>query len=527
MPARKETDYGSEKRMLGQSFCIKGEMRLKTGSHPLHKVIVASTIVLVFCLFWNATEAKSPPMSFAYLASRLLPSVGNISTTQTVDARRGVGPNIPKFPPGSPFEEFFKDFLERHPPGGKDKPNQRRAPRRAQSLGSGFIIDRKGIVVTNNHVIAGADEIKVRLQDDTEFKAKILGRDPKIDIAVLKIEPGDTKLTAVSFGDSDKLRVGDWVVAIGNPFGLGGTVTAGIVSARGRDINQGPYDDFIQTDASINKGNSGGPLFDLDGKVIGINTAIFSQSGGSVGIGFAVASRLAEPVVTQLKDYGRTRRGWLGVRIQMVTEEIAESFGLQDPSGALVAEVTKDGPAARAGIRPGDVILAFNGQAVETMRRLPRIVAETPIGIDVPVKIWRGGKIKRVTARIGELEKAEASGVIPAVKKERNPKKKTERIEEIGFELSSITPSVRSKYSIPSNVNGVIIIAVDRGGAAADKDLRPGDVVVELGQKRVKNLSEFSKIFDSIVRKKRKKSVLLTINRQGSIQFVGVRLRKE
>ena len=296
----------------------------------LAKVVLALTMVFVLALPIGRGEAKGPPDSFADLAAKLLPSVVNISTTQTVEARQRLGPEMPQFPPGSPFEEFFKDFFDRNNPNGGGNGNRRRSPRRAQSLGSGFIIDASGIVVTNNHVIAGADEIKVRLQDDTEFEAKLLGRDAKIDIAVLKIEPGDTKLTAVSFGDSDKLRVGDWVVAIGNPFGLGGTVTAGIVSARGRDINQGPYDDFIQTDASINKGNSGGPLFDLEGKVIGINTAIFSQSGGSVGIGFAVSARLASPVVAQLKDYGRTRRGWLGVRIQTVTDEIAESFGMQE-----------------------------------------------------------------------------------------------------------------------------------------------------------------------------------------------------
>ena len=335
---------------------------------------ICLSLIALLIIFNFSSKADALPESFADLASELLPSVVNISTTQIIERGDGPSHNFPQFPPGSPFEEFFKDFMERNGRKG-EMPNNGKPRRRARSLGSGFIIDPSGVIITNNHVIAEADEIKVRLQDETEFKAKILGRDPKTDLAVLRIEPGQRKLKAVKFGDSDKLRVGDWVVAIGNPFGLGGTVTAGIVSARGRDINQGPYDDFIQTDASINKGNSGGPLFNLKGEVIGINTAIFSQSGGSVGIGFAVASRLAKPVITPLRDFGRTKRGWLGVRIQMVTDEIAESFGLKDTSGALVAEVSQNGPAKKAGIKPGDVILTFNGKKVEAMRRLPRIVA--------------------------------------------------------------------------------------------------------------------------------------------------------
>ena len=304
-----------------------------------------------------AADAKPLPESFADLAERLLPAVVNVATTQTVQDR-GPAMDMPQFPPGSPFEEFFKDFFERN---GGNRPQQ---PRRAQSLGSGFLVSSDGIVVTNNHVIADADEIKVRLSDDTEFPAKLLGTDPKTDVAVLKIDAGDRELPFVKFGDSDRLRVGDWVVAIGNPFGLGGTVTAGIVSARGRDIGQGPYDDFIQTHASINRGNSGGPLFNLDGDVIGINTAIFSQSGGSIGIGFAISSKLSSNVVAQLREFGRTRRGWLGVRIQQVTDEIAESLGLQKARGALVADVTPDGPAKQAGIQAGDVILKFAGQDV-------------------------------------------------------------------------------------------------------------------------------------------------------------------
>jgi serine protease Do len=408
--------------------------------------------------------------------------------------------------------------------GRGNDPSRKRPRRRAQSLGSGFIIDKSGIIVTNNHVIAEADEIKVRLQDDTEFDAVILGRDPKTDIAVLKIKPGKTKLTAVEFGDSQKLRVGDWVVAIGNPFGLGGTVTAGIVSARGRDINQGPYDDFIQTDASINKGNSGGPLFDLNGKVIGINTAIFSQSGGSVGIGFAVASRLAKPVISQLKDFGRTRRGWLGVRIQMVTNEIAESFGLKDSSGALVAEVSDKGPAQKAGIKPGDVILKFNNQNVETMRRLPRIVAETPIGIDVPVVVWRGDRKTNVTVRIGELKEN-----IIASKKALKKTKKVKavvKLDALGISLSVLDKQLKKKYSVEKEVMGVIVVQVDPSGLAAEKGIRVGDVIAEVDQESVTVPSAVIKIVDRILQNGKKKSVLFTINRQGAIRFIGVRLKQ-
>lgn len=466
--------------------------------------------------------SKAPPESFADLAERLLPAVVNISTTQVVEQQgpggQPGGPEMPEFPPGSPFKDFFKDFFDKQQRGN---PNR---PRRAQSLGSGFIIDKAGIVVTNNHVIADADQIKVRLQDETVFEAKLLGRDPKTDIAVLQIDPGDTELTAVKFGDSSILRVGDWVVAIGNPFGLGGTVTAGIVSARGRDIGQGPYDDFIQTDASINKGNSGGPLFNLDGEVIGINTAIFSQSGGSVGIGFAVASRLANPVVGQLKEFGHTKRGWLGVRIQGVSDEIAESLGLSDATGALVASVTKDGPAEAAGIKAGDVILTFDGKTVETMRRLPRIVAETRIGIDVPVEIWRDGEKVTVNAKIGELEKAEKAQLLPASKTMPEDSDKG-RVEELGLALSKITSPLSTQYSLDEKTKGVVITGVDGDGAAAEKGLREGDVVVEVGQQEVSSPDEVAQRVNE-AKKQGRKSVLFLIDRQGEMRFVALRFSK-
>ncbi|MBH68706.1 MAG: serine protease [Rhodospirillaceae bacterium] len=481
-------------------------------------------MLLVFFYCYKA-DAKALPESFAGLAAKLLPSVVNISTTQIIQSSGNPRHNFPQFPPGSPFEEFFKDFMERNGRRGETPGrNEQNPKRRARSLGSGFIIDSSGIIVTNNHVIAEADEIKVRLQDDTEFEAEILGRDPKTDIAVLRIKPGKSKLVAVEFGDSDKLRVGDWVVAIGNPFGLGGTVTAGIVSARGRDINQGPYDDFIQTDASINKGNSGGPLFNLNGKVIGINTAIFSQSGGSVGIGFAVASRLAKPVVKQLKDFGRTRRGWLGVRIQMVTDEIAESFGLKDTSGALVAEVSHKGPAKKAGIKPGDVILTFNGKKVESMRRLPRIVAETPIGIDVPVILWRAGRRIQVMARIGELEEELTKKASTSKRSGKSERNQTVKLTELGMTLGNLNDKTRKQFSIESKVAGVAVIELDRNGLAAEKGVRTGDVIIEVDQKAVSSASEVQGIVLDVVKKKIKKSVLFTINRRGSIRFLGLRV---
>ena len=500
--------------------------RSKKAIFLLYRWVLCFLVGLVFISY--KTDANALPESFAGLASKLLPSVVNISTMQIIETSKNPGHNFPQFPPGSPFEEFFKDFMERNGRGGENRGGKESGPkRRARSLGSGFIIDKSGIIVTNNHVIAQADEIKVRLQDETEFKAEILGRDPKTDIAVLKINPGKTKLVAVQFGDSNKLRVGDWVVAIGNPFGLGGTVTAGIVSARGRDINQGPYDDFIQTDASINKGNSGGPLFNLAGKVIGINTAIFSQSGGSVGIGFAVASRLAKPVVSQLRDFGRTKRGWLGVRIQMVTDEIAESFGLKDTAGALVAEVSAKGPAKKAGIKPGDVILMFNGKKVESMRRLPRIVAETPIGIDVPVVLWRNGRRFNVTARIGELEEDRGAQVRTKRSSKKSRASKTVELKRLGLSLEDVNPKLRKKYSIDRQVWGVVVTALDTSGLAAEKGVRLGDVIVQVDQKAVKTAAEVKRIVLQVAKAKIKKSVLLTINRRGSIRFLGLRVVRD
>ncbi|NBC34700.1 MAG: Do family serine endopeptidase [Alphaproteobacteria bacterium] len=463
------------------------------------------------------------PTSFADLADQLLPSVVNISTTQTV--RRGdlPGPDIPQFPPGSPFRDFFDEFFnEREGPEG--------IPRQATSLGSGFIISEDGYIVTNFHVIQGADEITVLLQDESAYPAEVVGTDDRTDLAVLRVE-ADEPLPAVPWGDSEAMRVGDWVIAIGNPFGLGGSVTAGIISARARDIRSGPYDDFIQTDASINRGNSGGPMFNLGGQVIGINTAIFSPTGGSVGVGFAIPSSLARGVIDQLIEFGRTRRGWLGVRIQTVTEEIAESLGLEEPRGALVASVTPTGPAEDAGIQPGDVILRFNDRPVEEMRRLPRLVAETAVGSTVEVVVWRRGERRTLEVELGELEQAEEEGLLTAGPGEAPPEEEAEKpqaevLENLGFTLSAITAELRQQYDLPSQSQGVLITRVLPGTAAEEKGLRPGEVIVEVGQEPVETPADVAARVED-AREAGRNSVLLLINREGDLRFVALRVAGE
>jgi serine protease Do len=464
--------------------------------------------------------ARPAPDSFADLAARLLPAVVNISSTQAVQARAGApGPEIPMFPPGSPFEQFFKDFLNRNRPGGKGEAQPTPPERRMQSLGSGFIIDPAGLVVTNNHVIDGADEITVTLQDNTSLKAKVLGRDESGDIALLQVKP-DKPLPSVDFGDSDAERVGDWVVAIGNPFGLGGTVTAGIVSARGRDIRQGPYDDFIQTDAAINRGNSGGPLFNMDGQVIGMNTAIYSPSGGSIGIGFSIPANMVKAVVAQLKDFGHPRRGWLGVRIQQVTPDIAESLGLKDASGAMVAGVNDGGPADKAKIRNGDIILKFNNQDVKEMRSLPRIVADSEVGKSVPVVLWRDGK--EVTLQATLAEKPDDVQVAAATTGDKDVQKPTE-ISGLGLKLAPITADTKDKFSLNADQKGVVITDVSPNSSAAERGLKAGDVIVEVQQGEVASPADVQKKVDT-VKKENRKSVLLLIQRQDGLQWVPLSL---
>jgi serine protease Do len=472
-------------------------------------------LLLTIVLVASSVSARSAPDSFADLAEKLLPAVVNISTTATTKQGAGKAPELPQFPPGSQFEEFFKDFFDRN------RPQQQR---KSTSLGSGFIIDKKGIVITNNHVIQDADEITVILHNNETLKAEVIGRDPKTDIAVLRVKP-KKDLPSVKLGDSDKMRVGDWVVAIGNPFGLGGTVTAGIVSARGRNINSGPYDDFIQTDASINRGNSGGPLFNLAGEVIGINTAIFSPSGGSIGIGFSIPSRIANNIINQLVKYGKTRRGWLGVRIQKVTDEIAESLGLKKSEGALVASVTENSPAAKGNIKAGDVILKFNNQPVKEMRNLPKIVAETDIDKKVDVELWRDGKKVMTKVSVGELDEEQV------VKKSTKPgdggaKEEELKIETLGLSVGSLTEGTRKRFNLQKKAKGVVIVAVDKDGAAAEKAIKAGDVIVEVSQNEVSSPSEVKKRVND-AKSSGRKSVLLLIEGQAGLRFVALRLTKK
>jgi serine protease Do len=472
-------------------------------AHRFSAIASAALILLMAMAALGTAHARSAPESFADLAERLLPTVVNIATTQVVEGQRS-----------EEFEEFFKEFFERR--GSEPPPQQQQ--RRASSLGSGFIIDSTGYIVTNNHVIADADEISVRLHDDTTLQAKVVGRDEKTDLALLKVEP-TSPLPAAEWGKSEETRIGDWVVAIGNPFGLGGSVTAGIVSARQRDINAGPYDDFIQTDASINRGNSGGPMFNLDGEVIGVNTAIFSPSGGSVGIGFAIPSSLVKNIIAQLREHGEVRRGWLGVRIQTVTEELAEGLRLDSTHGALVASVTEGGPAQAAGIEQGDVILEFNGRIVPDMRKLPRMVAETPIGDAVEVVVWRKGEKRTFKVDLGELSEEQ----VAAVEAAPDAAVESGTIPDLGLALGSITPELRERFSLAEKTDGVVITDVESSGSGAEKGLRPGDVIVEVDQEQVKTPADVAE------RVKKAKAegyrvVTLLVFREGDFQWVAVRI---
>jgi len=493
----------------------------------LTKAAVAATaaVFLLAAPVAGRAAARPGPDGFADLAAKLLPSVVNISTTQTVKSDRkseGGNPDLPQFPPGSPFEEFFKDFFDHNNPRHGGQPQAE--SHKATSLGSGFIIDASGYVVTNNHVIADADEITVILHDNTNLKAEVVGRDTKTDIAVLKIKT-DKPLVPLVWGDSDKARVGDWVLAIGNPFGLGGTVTAGILSARQRDINSGPYDDFLQTDASINRGNSGGPMFNMDGQVIGINTAIYSPSGGSIGIGFAIPSVLAKEVVSELigePDHS-VHRGWIGVRIQEVTSEIAESLGLDKARGALVASVNEKGPAQAAGIQPGDIVLTFDGRPVTEMRQLPRLVAETAVDKTVPVTVWRKRKEVALQVKVGRLEESDQQASAQQEPPKKAPKDQGVTVTALGLTLSNITPELKEKFSLADDAKGVVVVDVAKDSPAADKGLKAGDVIMEAAQEEVKNPSQISaKIADE--KKSGRKSILLLIERQGDLRFVALRI---
>ncbi len=462
-------------------------------------------LIIFFILIYNVSNARPVPDSFADLAERLMPSVVNISTTQTV---RTTNNNFPfQFPPGSPFEDMFKEF-------------QRPTERKASSLGSGFIIDKDGTVITNNHVIANAEDIIVRV-GDKEYKAKVIGSDPYADIAVIKISSKDT-FKPVNFGDSDKARVGDWVVAIGNPFGLGGTVTSGIISARNRDINLTRYDDFIQTDASINQGNSGGPLFNLNGDVVGINTAIIAPGqAGSIGIGFAIPANAAKNVIDQLIKYGETRRGWLGVRIQEVTKEIADVENLKKVKGALVASVGEKSPADKAGIKPGDIILEFDGKEIDTMRTLPKVVGNTEVGKSVQLKIWRNKKLISKRLVLGRLESTAEFKEKKSVPQKIN---KSIDIESLKINVRDINKTDKSERNLKANQTGSIINEIYQN-SPLNGLLNKNDIIIEVQKKSFQSSLELDRIIKNIVNKKETTVLLTIINSSNQRRYLGVKIK--
>lgn len=480
---------------------------------PVRMALAAAMMMATPAMTPAYSQNNAGPASVADLAEGLLDAVVNISTSQSVGG--GSQPRM-RAPDGSPFQDFFDEFFS-------DRENQGPRNRRVSSLGSGFVIDAdEGIIITNNHVIEGADDIEVNFADGSKLKAELVGADPKTDLAVLKVEP-DKPLTEVPFGDSDRMRIGDWVMAIGNPFGLGGTVTVGIISARGRDINSGPYDNFIQTDAAINRGNSGGPLFNMNGEVIGINTAIISPSGGSIGIGFAVPTELAVNVIDQLREFGETRRGWLGVRIQPVTDDIGESLGMDEAMGALVAGIIRGGPVDDGSIEVGDVIVRFDGKTVETMRDLPRVVAESPVGKAVDVVVIRGGEEVIVKVTLGRLEDSEqvasaetgdsdSAADMPAT------------LEILGMTLAELDDEGREEFAIADTVEGVVITEVDPDSAAAEKRIEAGDVIVEIAQETVSTPEDVKTRIEALKEDGRRNALLMLSGKTGELRFVTVRM---
>jgi serine protease Do len=471
--------------------------------------LLAAFALAVLAMAWAMTwagpaHARSAPESFADLVDQVLPAVVNVSSTQ----------KVPQDQQQQDLDEMFREFLDKR----EGEPDPR--PRGGTSLGSGFIIDPAGFIVTNNHVIEDAEEIMVLTHDNRELKATIVGRDEKTDLALLKVESGGP-LPYVPWGDSEALRIGDWVMAIGNPFGLGGSVTAGIVSARQRDINSGPYDDYIQTDASINRGNSGGPMFNMDGQVVGINTAIFSPTGGSVGIGFAVPSNLAKPIIAQIKEFGKPKRGWLGVRIQTVSPELAEGLHLPSPKGALIASVTKDGPADKAGMKQGDVVLKFDGKEITQMRGLPRIVAETQTGKLADVIIWRQGKQMSLKVAVGELTEDAEQKTLASLETPNE----TATSEVLGLTLSPLTTALRERYQIAADVEGLVVLEVADKSPASETTLRAGDVITEVDQKAVESADDFSARL-KLAQDNGYRVVNLLVNRAGETQWMALKISR-
>jgi serine protease Do len=462
---------------------------------------IVLTFILVFSFSINS-NSKTVPASFADLAERLMPSVVNISTTQTVTTTTNPFPF--QFPPGSPFEDMFKEF---------GTPQERKS----SALGSGFIIDEKGIVVTNNHVIQDAEDIIVRVNGDEEYKAKVIGADPLSDIAVLQLETKD-KFTPVAFGDSDKARIGDWVIAIGNPFGLGGTVTSGIISARNRSIGLSRYEDYIQTDASINSGNSGGPLFDMNGDVIGINTAILGRNG-SIGIGFSIPANSAKIVIDQLIEFGETKRGWLGVRIQDVTQEIADVEKLDEPRGALVASVAENSPSEKGGIKAGDIILEFNGVRINQMKELPAIVAKTKVGTKVKVEIWRNKKVITKSILLGRLETSDDFKV--SEKKSKAPQ--DIMIEDLKITVRKLTKEDIKTRKLPNQTSGLVITKIGNTSPLL-KSIETNSVIVEAQKIKIKSVKDLEKIVKDVLKSNQKTILLAIYNNENQRRYIGIKL---
>lgn len=461
--------------------------------------------------------AQARPSNLADLVDAVSEAVVNISATQTVE-EKGPAEATPDAPKGTPFDDMFEQFFKNHGMNGAPA-----RPRKSSSLGSGFVIDASGIVITNNHVVGEANDIMVIFTDGRKLKAKVIGKDPKVDVAVLKVE-SDKPLKTVRFGDSDKARVGDGVMAVGNPFGLGETVTAGILSARNRNIESGPYDDFLQTDASINKGNSGGPLFNLQGEVIGINTAILSPSGGSIGIGFATPSNTVGPVIEQLQKFGETHRGWLGVRIQPVDDGIAESLGLGTARGALVAGVDERGPAKPAGIQAGDVIIKFDGKDIKESRDLPRLVASLPVGKEAAVVVMRKAKEVDLTVKLGRLEDGEKAMAKADTGPAKDAEPEAKSAKAFGMALSVLGDETRKMFKLKDSMKGVVVAAVEPNSPAAEKGLRAGDVIQEVNQQAVEKPGEVTRAIDALKKAGKKSALLLVANAAGEVRFVALGL---
>ena len=473
-----------------------------------------AALAAAFVFAFSAPAQARGPENIADVAEQVIDAVVNVSTKQTVEMSAN---EMPELPPDASPEDLLNQLLKPRKKG--DKPA---TPHRVNSLGSGFIIDPSGLIVTNNHVISDADEVDVILNDGSTLKAEIIGRDTKTDLALLKVKT-EKPLKAVKFGDSDRLRLGEWVIAIGNPFSLGGTVTAGIVSARNRDIESGPYDNYIQTDAAINRGNSGGPLFNLSGEVIGVNTAIYSPSGGSIGIGFAVPSRTVMPVIDQLREFKEVRRGWLGVRIQKVTDDVADKLSISPARGALVAGVDDKGPAKPAGIAAGDVIIKFDGKDVKEMRDLPRIVGSTPIGKDVEVVIVHKGKEETRRVKLGRLDDNEKQASLTP--KDNPPEAKPALKKTLGLDVAGMTDALRKKHKIDDSVKGVVITSIDPASPAAEKRLSPGMVIAEIDQQPVNTPAEFQSRLEALQKEGKNSAMLMVVSPSGDSTIVVLGLK--